>query len=257
MTDDTSQLEGESKPYVVVSKNGPYLVTGLVDVSYQVIATDDDGASWTWKRGETVPTTKKFAFCRCGHSSNKPFCDGTHRKIGFDGTETASRAPYEQQAQLLDGPTMQLGDAEALCAFARFCDGHGQVWNLVGETSTSEKRELTAREAGHCPGGRLVAYDKESLGAAIEPELEVSLGLIEDPTQGVSGGLWLRGGIEVRSADGSVYPVRNRQVLCRCGNSANKPFCDGSHASNAFADAELAAVTAVADGTDSVPTPEV
>jgi len=39
----------------------------------------------------------------------------------------------------------------------------------------------------------------------------------------------LRGAIPVRSADGEHYEVRNRQTLCRCGGSSNKPFCDGTH----------------------------
>ena len=44
------------------------------------------------------------------------------------------------------------------------------------------------------------------------------------------GPIWVRGGIPVASADGKTYEVRNRLTLCRCGRSANKPFCDGSHA---------------------------
>jgi CDGSH-type Zn-finger protein len=44
----------------------------------------------------------------------------------------------------------------------------------------------------------------------------------------------VRGGIEVTSADGDAYEVRNRVTLCRCGASANKPFCDASHASVGF-----------------------
>ena len=43
--------------------------------------------------GTVFPLQEKYILCRCGHSNNKPFCDGTHKKIGFDGTETASRAP--------------------------------------------------------------------------------------------------------------------------------------------------------------------
>ncbi|HYX79111.1 MAG TPA: CDGSH iron-sulfur domain-containing protein, partial [Actinomycetota bacterium] len=52
----------------------------------------------------------------------------------------------------------------------------------------------------------------------------------------VSGPLWVRGGIQVIAADGFRYEVRNRQTLCRCGQSQNKPFCDGSHASVRFDD---------------------
>jgi CDGSH-type Zn-finger protein len=244
-------------PKVVVSTHGPYLFSGPVEVQYEIIATDDEGESWTWKTGVQVPVTKKFAFCRCGHSANKPFCDGSHRTHGVPSAEAASTAPYEDQAVLTDGPSMQLGDAKALCALARFCDGHGSAWELVAQTSDRQNRELTAHEASHCPSGRLVAYDKESLGAALEPDLEPTIGIIEDPARGVSGGLWLRGGIRVVTQDGVEYPERNRQVLCRCGNSRNTPFCDGSHMRSKFADEMLADVTAEPDGTDSVPTPEV
>jgi len=245
-------------PAVVVTRNGPYVVTGQVPMAYQVIATDDDGANWTWKQGDAVPTSRKFSLCRCGCSSTKPFCDDTHLTIGFDGTETASRAPHADQAETTDGPTMSLEDAGALCAFARFCDGHGRAWNVVEQTVTDEARQITAHEATHCPGGRLVATDTTT-GTTLEPVLEPAIGIIEDPSEGVSGGLWLRGGISVSSEDGTPYPVRNRVVLCRCGASSNKPFCDGSHATAdvMFADDVLTSVDASSDGTDSVTTPTV
>ncbi len=107
----------------------------------------------------------------------------------------------------------------------------------------------------HCPAGRLVAFDKAAGGTAAEPDLGPCIGVIEDPAKGVSGGLWLRGGIPVTSADGTPYPVRNRMVLCRCGASANKPFCDGSHMATKFADQELASYDATPDGTDTVTAP--
>ncbi|HUS98844.1 MAG TPA: CDGSH iron-sulfur domain-containing protein [Candidatus Thermoplasmatota archaeon] len=46
---------------------------------------------------------------------------------------------------------------------------------------------------------------------------------------GVSGPIWIRGGIPIESANGSPYIKRNRITLCRCGKSKNKPFCDSSH----------------------------
>jgi Iron-binding zinc finger CDGSH type len=73
-------------------------------------------------------------------------------------------------------------------------------------------------------------------GQPLEPALPVSIGLIEDPVEGVSGPLWLRGGIPVTSADGFEYEVRQRVTLCRCGASKNKPFCDGSHVGVKFSD---------------------
>ena len=73
-------------------------------------------------------------------------------------------------------------------------------------------------------------------GTPIEELFAVSLSLVEDPALGVSGPLMLRGGIRVRSASEESYEVRNRQTLCRCGASSNKPFCDGSHATIKFRD---------------------
>ena len=45
----------------------------------------------------------------------------------------------------------------------------------------------------------------------------------------VNGPYQLRGRIAVTSSRGHAYEVRNRQTLCRCGGSSNKPFCDGTH----------------------------
>jgi hypothetical protein len=109
------------------------------------------------------------------------------------------------------------------------------VWNLVGKTDQPAARKLVAHEAGDCPGGRLVAKDRAT-GKAIEPHIKPSLGLVQDTAKGISGPLWVRGGIPVVGADGATYEVRNRVALCRCGASSNKPFCDGSHASINFSD---------------------
>ncbi len=220
---------------VVISKDGPYLVTGGVPLAKQTIATDDTGGSETWVEGKVYPRQEKYALCRCGKSAHKPFCDGTHAKVGFDGTETASRKPYLDQASVSDGPKMQLSDAESLCAFGRFCDPNGQVWNQVAHTDKPKTRAMFLRQVGNCPAGRLVAWDKAT-GQPVEPELPVSIGLVEDPEQHCSGPVWLRGGIPVVGADGFEYEVRNRVTLCRCGASKNKPFCDGTHAAVEFHD---------------------
>ena len=83
-------------------------------------------------------------------------------------------------------------------------------------------------QAMRCPSGRLVARDAAT-GAAFEPVLEPSIGVVEDPAEACSGPLWVRGGIRIQSQDGVAYEVRNRVTLCRCGQSKNKPFCDGTH----------------------------
>jgi CDGSH-type Zn-finger protein len=223
------------KARVVVAKNGPYLVTGSIQLSRQTIGANAEGASETWIESHAYPAQESYALCRCGRSNTKPFCNGMHTKVGFDGTETASRDNYESQAKVLEGPEMDLLDAEALCAFARFCDPNGQVWSQVDQTQSPVVRESFIRQVGNCPSGRLVARDR-STQKDVEPELPVSIGLVEDPAQGCSGPLWLRGLIPVAAADGFQYEVRNRVTLCRCGQSKNKPFCDGTHASVKFGD---------------------
>lgn len=227
--------KSKGEPRVVVTKNGPYLVSGAVPLARQTIVADQEGGSEEWRESHPFPPQENYALCRCGQSQNKPFCDGTHKKIGFDGTETASRQPFREQAQLIEGPALALADAESLCAFARFCDPHGQVWNQVERTDQAEVRSTFVRQVNNCPSGRLVAWDRAT-GKPIEHHLSLSIGVIEDPAEGVSGPLWLRGGLAVIAADGFAYEVRNRVTLCRCGASRNKPFCDGSHAAVKFDD---------------------
>jgi CDGSH-type Zn-finger protein len=212
---------------ITVTPNGPYLVEGSVPMARQTIVADDEGNSLEWREGEPFKVKTTFALCRCGQSANKPYCDGSHVRAGFDGTETANREPYLAQATEQQGPSLTLTDAQSLCASARFCDVAGQVWNLV-EQAGDEAARLTAKEAAHCPSGRLVAWDRSS-GEAIEPVFEPSIGIIDDPAQGIAGPIWVRGGIPIAGADGELYEVRNRVTLCRCGASKNKPFCDASH----------------------------
>ena len=51
-----------------------------------------------------------------------------------------------------------------------------------------------------------------------------------------NGPLLVTGGIALTRTDGTTDQVRNRMALCRCGESANKPYCDGSHAAVGFTD---------------------
>jgi len=220
---------------IVVSKNGPYLVSGKVPLSIQTITPNKENFSWDWVEGKSFRTSEEYQLCRCGRSNTKPFCDGTHETFQFDGKETATRKPFVRQAKKYDGPALILRDAESLCAYARFCDPAGMIWNLIGKTDDPKVRELTIREANHCPAGRLVVENRET-GREVEDKLSPSIGVVEDPVLQCSGPLWVRGRIPIVSESGAAYEVRNRVTLCRCGLSANMPFCNGSHASIMFQD---------------------
>lgn len=216
------------KEMIIVSRNGPYLVSGQVPIFEQVIMADAEGTAVEWREGKKYQYKERCGLCRCGQSKNKPFCDGTHIKVSFDGTEVADHELSSSQTKKIDGPTLKLKDAEILCASARFCHRAGGIWDLVPQSSDMEARRTAIEEACNCPSGRLVVCDKKT-ARALEPEIERSIGLIEDPQMQCSGPIWVRGGIPIKSADGKTYEVRNRVTLCRCGKSTNKPFCDSSH----------------------------
>jgi CDGSH-type Zn-finger protein len=230
MTPDTKKPSepGEDSMKITVSKNGPYIVTGGVPLIHEEICNDDEGFCRTWREVKRFPVQQEYALCRCGRSQNKPFCDGTHAKTAFNGTETAGNEPYLRRPRITRGPGLELLDYENLCVHARFCMRAGGIWNLTEHSGNKEARETAIEEACNCPSGRLVMKDTET-GQSIEPALEKSIVVIEYPAKGEHGPLWVRGGIPVVSADGKPYTVRNRLTLCRCGKSKNKPFCDGSH----------------------------
>jgi len=223
-----SNLKADSMK-ITVSKDGPYIVTGGVPLSTSEICKDIDNDRLMWREVEKYSLKEDYAICRCGHSENKPFCDGTHSKIHFDGTEAGDYVPYNEGADVISGPTLTLYDNKHLCVHAGFCTRAGRIWNLLQQSENSESRDIAIEEACNCPSGRLVIIDNAT-GEAIEPELEKSIVVEEGPHRGEHGPLWVRGSIPIESADGKQYEIRNRITICRCGKSQNKPFCDGSHA---------------------------
>ena len=81
-----SQNSAQSKVKFTVARKGPLRVSdpdGVVEIE--------------WNDGESVspPNPKTFAICRCGASTNKPFCDGSHTKTGFEAAEDAVPASEE------------------------------------------------------------------------------------------------------------------------------------------------------------------
>ena len=111
--------------------------------------------------GEIVADTDDVALCRCGHSANKPFCDGAHRRAGFD-----------DEGLILGGRLVPVGDAP--------------------------------------------------------PEDEPVL-IVCAP----NGPLLVRGPLTVVASDGATSRGA-KGALCRCGASATRPFCDGTHRTNGF-----------------------
>ena len=207
-----------------VTADGPYEVHGGIPLVPVTIVVTRHGEPVDEERGEPLPTGRRYALCRCGRSGTKPFCDESHLREAFDGTETADRTPREERARLIRGRGIAFTDDVPLCTHADFCGNRRtDVWEMVRDSGDAEVRASMERMIGHCPSGRLSLEPPPGSG---EPEI-----LLE-----ADGPIWVRGGVTIRAADGSTWEIRDHVALCRCGMSANKPFCDGTHDEIGFRD---------------------
>lgn len=197
---------------ITVTEHGPYRVDGTARIENA--------------KGQDVTGDTTVFLCRCGQSQSKPFCDGTHAKVGFDGSEAADHGRIEERRDAYEGDGITIYDDRSRCAHAGFCtSGLPSVWKL-GEEPWIDPEGASAEEIAttvkRCPSGAL-AYTTPEAGGTVEEDLGHAIHAVKDGPYRVSGG------VPVRSAGGEPHEVRNRQTLCRCGQSKNKPFCDGSH----------------------------
>jgi CDGSH-type Zn-finger protein len=208
---------------IEIQPNGPYRVYGGIPLKEMAPVHTFNGEPVDWHVIRDLGTPGDYyELCRCGQSKNKPFCDSSHEKADFDGTETAMHAPFRGRAETWDRDKETLGDDISLCIQAGFCKTRTQsVWALFAHAEKPEARQQMREMVWNCPSGRLTLLDSESFPVEppFEPEIAVTPG----------GPLWVRGGIPIIAADGRIWEPRNRVTLCRCGGSVNKPFCDASH----------------------------
>ncbi|MBP2706469.1 CDGSH iron-sulfur domain-containing protein [Microbispora sp. RL4-1S] len=213
---------------IVVLRDGPYVVYGGVPLRRKRKIVSAEGNALTWETGEALETEDTYALCRCGHSGAKPFCDGTHAVIGFDGTETAGEQPYEELRHVHDGVGISAQRVGELCIHAAFCIGRTRpIAEMLADTGDSDVRSGVMGRIDHCPSGSY-SYALERGGDTIEPDLPRAVSVLEEE-DGLASALWVTGRVPVLRADGRPLETRNRMTLCRCGHSGNKPLCDGTH----------------------------
>jgi CDGSH-type Zn-finger protein len=196
--------------------------------------TSEHGEPMTWQTNETIDSDGRpvVALCRCGDSANKPFCYGTHEQNGFDGTEKAATDTFEERKIVHEGSTgIVIKRDYSICAESGFC-GHrlANIQKLAVQTDDSIVRAQVMAMIERCPSGSYTyALDKDS--ADIEPDLPQQVAVTTEMTSEgpIAGPLWVTGNIPVERSDGQAAETRNRVTLCRCGQSKNKPFCDGTH----------------------------
>jgi CDGSH-type Zn-finger protein len=175
-----------------------------------------------------LPAAPRMALCRCGGSSKKPFCDGTHARIDFRDAKLAGGA--EDRVDVYEGPGISVRDNRSLCAHAGRCtDGLAKVFRYGKEPwidAAGAARDRIVAIVHGCPSGAL-ACAVDGVPAA-DPDRAPEIFVSPNGPYVVTGGPELPGVAFGKGAS------REHFTLCRCGGSKNKPFCDGSHHSIGF-----------------------
>ena len=223
-----------SQVTISISKDGPYRIQGGITLNRKEAVYSESDEPLTWRKVNAVQVSQDYALCRCGESHNKPFCDDSHLRINFDGTETADTRPTDERQKVIEGANIEGSNIRvksdiSLCSHARFCfNRFGNMNQMMLLADDVRIRNQVIAMVERCPSGALtyeieVNNDTSSDYWKVEPDLPTAIAVITD------GPLWVTGDIRIERADGQPIEIRNRVTLCRCGHSKNKPFCDGTH----------------------------
>jgi CDGSH-type Zn-finger protein len=129
----------------------------------------------------------------------------------------------------VDGPLYVRGDIQIKGPLGEtFFEGTRVALCRCGESRNKPFCDNSHKQAGFRDEGTLGGYGLPNDLTGDERRLSI--------TSTVNGPLLLRGVVEIRSADGEAVYRGSKSVLCRCGHSNNKPFCDGSHAEMGWRD---------------------
>ncbi len=187
---------------IFVIPDGPIRISGAGDVRFC---------------GEAVEASGDIYLCRCGDSSRAPFCDGTHKRIGFSGAcETEPGA----EIRVWEGQTLRTFFNPDACMHVYYCKPLKEL-RAAEEAGDAEAAAEIMRVVDTCPSGALSYETKTELPRPAA-----------GPTQAID---IIEGGeIRVRGAFAINEPLLERQdgeraTLCRCGRSKSKPWCDGRH----------------------------
>jgi CDGSH-type Zn-finger protein len=206
----------ERKPRLTPLKDGPYRVEGLEKL--------------TGSGQQPIPVKGTLLLCRCGGSKTKPFCDGSHKAIGFSSQSQAERLPDRRRDYA--GRDLIIHDNRCICSHAEHCMIHSpgvfrrdkKPW--IDPDGEEPRKVISTIEM--CPSGAL-SYSvdgREYRDREAEAEIQVDR----------NGPYLVRGGVELVGHDLGAGASLEHYTLCRCGHSRNMPRCDGSHWGAGFED---------------------
>jgi CDGSH-type Zn-finger protein len=215
----------KEKPKIVPLPNGPYLL--ISDMEPKFVENLQNS------KGESLSAIRGVSLCRCGASNNKPFCDGTHGKIGFSSEN--KEAVNENHPMVKDkrknyvGKRITIHDNRKICSHAAECVNNlssvfkinARPWINPDAAETKEEIIDTIRK---CPSGAL-SYSVDGIEYQDQNDRMPMITVSKDGPYHVTGGINMIGD-NIQWAEGSS---KEHYVLCRCGASNNKPFCDGMH----------------------------
>jgi glutamate synthase domain-containing protein 2 len=203
------------KQKISTVKNGPLVIENLDKLRESV--------------GQDVQIEQRaFALCRCGKSKTKPYCDGTHGKIGWTDEKGEDRVPRKVDVYIGAGITIH--DDRGICSHVGYCtDGLPSVFRMRTKPwidPDADTIENIIETIQKCPSGAL-SYSID--GVHFDhyhntPRIKLS----EDGPYTVTG--------EIELSDKDNSTSTEHYTLCRCGKSKNKPFCSGQHWYEKFKD---------------------
>ena len=208
MTDET--------PKILPKPNGALAVQGVP------VLTMPDASE--------APADGMMFLCRCGQSKNKPYCDGSHRDAGFssDPSEDARRG----RLFAYEGKEITVQYNPRVCSHAGECgsrlkavfDPSAKPWINPDQGSVEAIRDVVRA----CPSGALSIKDEDGTTVHLSgdaPRITVQ----KDGPYHVEN-------VDLEGADWADGAGSQKYVLCRCGLSKTKPFCDGSHSGEDWRD---------------------
>jgi CDGSH-type Zn-finger protein len=219
--------QSKEKPKIMLLSNGPYYL--INDMEPKVVENLQNS------KGQSLSAIRGVSLCRCGASNSKPFCDGTHSKIGFSSENKTINDNHDHivkdKRKNYVGKGITIHDNRKICSHAAECVNNlssvfklnARPWINPNAAETAEEIINTIRK---CPSGAL-SYSVDGIEYRDQNERKPMITVSKGGPYLVIGGIDLIGdNSNIQWAEGSS---KEHYTLCRCGASNNKPFCDGMH----------------------------
>lgn len=180
--------------------------------------------------GKDIKVDKPVFLCRCGASRNKPFCDGAHVGCDYDDTNRCENDGLKSFAS----PGVTVHFNRSICSGAAQCvrnlpsvfKSSGEDWIQPQEASVEE----VVNTVNMCPSGALTyTLDGQT---EVKTVGEITIRIV------ANGPYEITGPVELDTPKWSENASKSSFTLCRCGKSANSPFCDYSHGEQGWEDSK-------------------